>query len=556
MMRRTLVLSTIVSSLFSATAGADEVEELINTLKPSPLDYAVWAGNLLNAVGDLKDNPGARDRLYEKAYEFGIKQANGYPAAIKAAQALLKAKPDQKAAWQQKLLAVYRLEWQAADRKRKKEAGRAYVEQMIAAADGMAASGGLAEAIKLYTDASRMVRYYAPDLRDAVAQKLKDIRDRQKLQQEVAQCKSVLAASPDNTAIRERLIRLHVVELDQPGEAAKLLTAGVSEQLRTYVPLVVKEVGELPKPVCLELGDWYRSLAAGATRGGKVKALTRAKAYYERFVELEANTIKRTIGKAKLARVEKELRQLGAPALPRGKYVVLDLGNGVKMKLVRIPAGRFLMGSPKTETGCKEHEGPQHWVRISKPFYLGVTEVTQKQYAAVMRTNPSHFKGAERPVEQVSWEETVQFCRKLSEKTKRKARLPTEAEWEYACRAGSKTRFSFGDSDGDLGAYAWYRANSDRQTHEVGKKKPNAWGLYDMHGDVWEWCVDWYGATYYRSSPGADPQGPGSGNSRVQRGGSWGNDPQLCRSANRHSFAPDNRRLSLGFRVVLRAGLD
>jgi len=137
-MRRMAALLIVVMSLLGAPGRADEVEELMNALKPSPLDYAAWAGNLLSAVGDLKDSPGAQGRLYEKAYELGMKQAKGYPAAIKAAQALLKARPDQKAAWQQKLLAVYKLDWEAADRKRKKEAGRAYVEQMIAAAADMA----------------------------------------------------------------------------------------------------------------------------------------------------------------------------------------------------------------------------------------------------------------------------------------------------------------------------------------------------------------------------------------------------------------------------------
>ena len=556
-MRRISAPLTVVVLLLAATAAADEVDELINTLKPSPLDYAVWAGNLLNAVGELKGNPGAQGRLYEKAYELGIKQAKGYPAAIKAARAVLKAKPDQRAAWQQKLLAVYKLDWQAADRKRKKEAGKAYVDQMIAVADDMAASGRLAEAIKLYTDASRMVRYYAPDLTDAVAEKLKDVRGQQRLQRELARCRSVLAASPENTAVREKLILLLVVELGEPAEAKKLLTAGVSEPLRTYVPLAAEAVEQARTEACLELGDWYKSLTPKATPRGKAKALTRAKAYYERFVELETSAVKRAIGKTKLAQVEKELRELGTSGLSRGKYLTLDLGNGVKMKLVRIPAGRFVMGSPQTETGREGHEGPQHWVKISKPFYMGVAEVTQKEYAAVMGTNPSKFSGTNRPVERVSWGDAVEFCRKLSEKTKRKVRLPTEAEWEYACRAGTKTAYSFGGDVGKLGHYAWHSGNSAKQTHGVGQKKPNAWGLYDMHGNVWEWCADWYGESYYRSSPGTDPQGPGSGKDRVHRGGSWWHDPPwYCRSAFRNVRVPDTRFCTLGFRVVLSAGVD
>ncbi|MGB2820174.1 MAG: formylglycine-generating enzyme family protein, partial [Phycisphaerae bacterium] len=432
-MRRMLASLTVVVSLLAAAAGADEVEELINTLKPSPLDHAVWAERVLKTAGDLKGSPEAQGRLYEKAYELGIKQPEGYPTAIKAAQAMLTAGPDRKAAWQEKLLAVYRLSWQAADTKSKKEAGKAYVDRMIAVADDLAGSGDLAEALEVYTDASRMVRYYAPELREAVAEKLKDVKDRQELQQEVARCKSVLAARPENMAVRERLIVLLVVELGQPGEAGKLLTAGASETLRTYVPLAGKKVEQVAKEACLELGDWYRSLAAEATSRGKANVLARAKAYYERFVELETSAVKRAIGTAKLARIEKELKELGAPARRGGRYLVLDLGTGVKMELVLIAAGKFVMGSPETEAGRGKCEGPQHWVKISKPFYVGVTEVTQAQYEAIMETNPSKFQGAEKPVEQVSWNDAVEFCKRLSAKTRRRARLPTEAEWEYAC---------------------------------------------------------------------------------------------------------------------------
>jgi len=180
-----------------------------------------------------------------------------------------------------------------------------------------------------------------------------------------------------------------------------------------------------------------------------------------------------------------------------------------------------MMGSPDSEQGRKGNEGPQHEVTISKPFYIGVTEVTQAQYEAVMGTNPSRFKGPTNPVESIPWNEAVEFCRRLSEKTRKAVRLPSEAEWEYACRAGTKTRFSFGDSDSVLGDYAWYGSNSGGMTHPVGQKKPNPWGLYDMHGNIWEWCADWDGP--YSSGSSTDPQGAGSGGFRVVRGGSWGN---------------------------------
>ncbi|MGB2822718.1 MAG: LamG domain-containing protein, partial [Phycisphaerae bacterium] len=314
------VFAALASQLLfpGAALQADDVDELINTLKPSPLDYAAWAGSLLKAADDLAGRPArpkAQARLYEQAYEYGIKDAKGHPLAMKAARALLKARPDEKLAWQQKLLAVYRLDWQAADRKGKKEAGRAYVEQMIAVADDLAVSDNASQAIGAYTSASRLARYYAADREEEISRKLRDIREQQKLQQLLEQLKGLLAKEPDNTAVRERLILLYVVELDRPGEARKLLTAAVSEELRTCVPSAAGEVEGVAKEVCLELGDWYRSLADGAhvTVRGKARALTRAKAYYERFVKLEADPLKAAIAKAKLAQVVKELAELWAP---------------------------------------------------------------------------------------------------------------------------------------------------------------------------------------------------------------------------------------------------
>jgi formylglycine-generating enzyme required for sulfatase activity len=160
------------------------------------------------------------------------------------------------------------------------------------------------------------------------------------------------------------------------------------------------------------------------------------------------------------------------------------------------------------------------------------------------------------PVEQVSWEDAVEYCRKLSELPEERAagrvyRLPTEAEWEYACRAGSQTKWSFGDAESSFGEYAWYGANSDSTTHRVGEKKANAWGLYDMHGNVWEWCSDWYGEEYYRESPREDPLGPASeGSARSNRGGGWDYRPVHCRSAFRFANLPVDRYGSLGFRVA------
>jgi formylglycine-generating enzyme required for sulfatase activity len=271
-----------------------------------------------------------------------------------------------------------------------------------------------------------------------------------------------------------------------------------------------------------------------------------------RFVDLhKVDDVARAGATLMLKKIEDALAKLGPAPKPSPASLTLDLGNGVTMKLVLIRPGKFVMGSPDSEKGRESKEGPQHEVVIAKPFYMGVTEVTQAQYEAVMGTNPSKFKGPTNPVESVIWSDTVEFCRKLSEKTGKTFRLPTEAEWEYACRAGTKTRFSFGDSESILGDYAWCESNSGKNTHPVGQKKPNAWGLYDMHGNVWEWCADIYGP--YSSEASVDPRGATSGGDCMVRGGSWYNgngDIVSFRCADRSNRAPANRDYSIGFRCA------
>ena len=219
------------------------------------------------------------------------------------------------------------------------------------------------------------------------------------------------------------------------------------------------------------------------------------------------------------------------------------------LKMVYIPAGLFTMGSPDTEKDRRTSEGPQHRVTITPPFYMGMYEVTQAQWQSVMGSNPSQFKGGNLPVESISWNDCQKFIKKLNSLGQGVFRLPTEAEWEYACRAGTVTRFYWGDDNdySQIGQYAWYSGNSDNQTHEVGKKLPNAWGLFDMSGNVWEWCQDWYSG--YTSDRQTNPQGPSTGSYRVFRGSCWYNYTVSCRSANRDNDVP-NSWVSIGFRVV------
>ena len=319
----------------------------------------------------------------------------------------------------------------------------------------------------------------------------------------------------------------------------------------------------------------------------------------------------------------------------------LDLGGGVKMELVLIPAGKFIMGTPEPTPvdeegfhkkivmgqallaasaaallvmlmvvavravrnkrrpqlslgrlllvtvaagGCvlsglhwqhsvqtlenakaeypgaearykaaKPEEKPAHPVTLTQPFYMGKFAVTQEHYQAVTGQNPSKFKGKDNPVEQVSWDEAQAFWKKLSEQTTDVFRLPTEAEWEYSCRAGTKTTYYSGDTDKDLDRVAWYDANSKGAKHPVGQKEANTFELYDMHGNVWQSCQDKYGQDYYEESGVENPQGRAQGAARVVRGGSWDYYPGFCRSAYRSSVTPGYRGAYVGFRVVVVA---
>ena len=216
----------------------------------------------------------------------------------------------------------------------------------------------------------------------------------------------------------------------------------------------------------------------------------------------------------------------------------IEITNSIGMKLKLIPAGEFTMGSPVNEPG-RGNDEVQQLVKITKPLYLGVYEVTQQQYKRVMGTNPSTFAdGAAFPVESVTWSAAVTFCRRLSELPEEKSaghvyRLPSEAEWEYACRAGTTTAYSYGADENQLGNFAWFKGNSVGKTHSAGTRQGNAWGLFDMHGNVWEWCRDNL-----------------STQNQPQRGGVWANVARYCRSSSRRHEPSSTANRDIGFRLV------
>jgi formylglycine-generating enzyme required for sulfatase activity len=243
----------------------------------------------------------------------------------------------------------------------------------------------------------------------------------------------------------------------------------------------------------------------------------------------------------------------------QAKYLVEDLGNGVTLEMVSIPAGAFLMGSPNNEAGREDREGPQHRVTLST-FWMSKFQITQAQWQAIMGTNPSSFKGSlQLPVESVSWDEANTFCLKLSLKTGKTYRLPSEAEWEYACRAGTTTPFYFGETitpelvnyDGNYNYAAGPKGVYREKTTPVGSFPPNDFGLFDMHGNVWEWCADvWHDNYHGAPTDGSVWETGGDHSYRLLRGGSWYAYAVWCRAAHRHVGTPDSRDDSIGLRVV------
>jgi formylglycine-generating enzyme required for sulfatase activity len=385
----------------------------------------------------------------------------------------------------------------------------------------------------------------------------------------------------------DRGVAMLALGSDEPLKAVALMelrgAASADEQVAigdAWWDVAEAQQGDERNALRLRAGFWYRQAepaVAGGLEGLKIKQRLETIAKLDREIPgapPPAPPAKPQPPPLAIAPFDEKTAKQHQAAWAKHLNVPVLWTNSIGMRFALIPPGEFDMGSTEEEVARlldgvhaqKEREWyvqllpsevSKHRVRITRPYYMGIYEVTQAEYERVMGTNPSHFTGNPiRPVEQVSWSDAVEFCRRLSEDPKEKAagavyRLPTEAEWEYACRAGTTTRFSFGDDAGVLAQYAWWLKNSQDSTQPVGQLRPNAFGLFDVHGNVWEWCADWHAGDYYRHAPTEDPIGPNSGSSRVMRSGSYRlDDPLIFRSAFRGRNRPERRLSDWGFRVA------
>jgi formylglycine-generating enzyme required for sulfatase activity len=389
-----------------------------------------------------------------------------------------------------------------------------------------------------------------------IAQKKgKEIEDIAKESQKAEEASKILEINPADPDASLALGRYLLMKGDLE-KALTFLAKGSDALLRMAAE---KELAASVKPEDqAAAGDaWWEVIEKERNMAFICAVLDRARNCYKAAV-IGLSGITKTKVEKRLMEIDtkasKMLTTPGSAGVTKAR-LILDLGGGVRMEMVYVKPGVFVMGGKEAPTmDWQRDERPSHKVEITRGFYIGKYEVTQAQWETVMGSNPSHWKGPDLPVEMVSWEDCQNFMKRLNENTKYQLKghviaLPTEAQWEYACRAGTTTRWSFGDNETAMGEHGWYNSNSGGQTHPVGQKKANPWGLFDMHGNVWEWCQD---SCRSYGGDARDPEGPISGQERCRRGGSWFDSPIPCRSTFRNDGLPTHRDMSKGFRACMR----
>ncbi len=557
---RTIASAVVAMLVLSCCAGARaaDAQQVFDDLfgkeakeAVTPKAAADFAAKLLRTAKELKDDPQFTTLLLVKAHEFGVKDPQGYPTAVESLKLLMDAVPAKREEYLAKLVDISNLQFQRAAGADKPKAARALIGNLIRASEAATSKGNFADAIKFLKQAQAIAVPVKSIRCDEIANRINYVTGRIEAVPRCEGLKSRLTTEPKDAGTAKALVTILVADLDNPAEAGKYVVATGDEAMKMFTGLAARDIKDVPETALVDLADWYARLAVPAGPAGKVNALRHARTCYERFLNAHPQKDKDHL-KAQMG-WEQVQKDLGKIAPEPCREVVLGKDAKAPFKLVLVPAGKFMMGTPKDTPNAPAEEMPQHEVTISRPFYMGEIEVTQEQYYLITNSTPSRTKKAPKnPVENISWNDAVEFCRKVSLLTGETVRLPTEAEWECACRAGTTTRYYFGDDEAQLGDYAWFKGNSQDATHEVRTKKPNALGLYDMLGNAMEWCSDFMDANYYSAkNNNVDPQGPPAGAGRVYRGGSCRRDASDCRPARRPLPRGEDTRGEVGMRIVV-----
>ena len=556
-----LMIASWVVLAAARTAGADPAEqyealfgkeESAVAKLADPNASAEFGARLYDAAKGVDEQKPLQALLCGKAYEFSMKSPAGLPVAASAMKLLVKASPEKKRSAQDKLIEVTAaLHGRSKTANERKALLAEVVELLMAVGDERARPDTLAEAGNLYQRALVLVKaeksFLCKEVFDRLlTDRIKWVADAQAAAGKLGELKVALDRDPKNANARIALILACLGEFDVPDDAAKLVSAELDADLRAHVDLAVAKLDDLDETACLDLAQWYAAMIDKAPPTSKPALLRKAMDSCMRYTTLyQARDLGLLKGTLLLERLERSAEPIGG--LP--KYSHLPVGRGMVIRLVLMPAGSFVMGGARV---FNNEDGPQRVVTLTKPFYMGVFEVTQEQYLHIMEYEPSPSKTPRDPEVYVRWGDAMEFCKRLSGFTGRKVRLPTEAEWEYAARAGTPWKHFFRNHTEMLGQYAWYEGNSDKKTHPVGQKKPNSAGLYDIYGNAREWCLDGK-ITYHGPIGNVDPVWATSGMERVLRGGGWGDGPIPCSSTDRQVGSIESRLEENGFRVVVEA---
>ena len=550
-----IIIAALVGPASQAYAKDKELlsEELLLSIYDGERTSAGRAAKLLQTAISLKSDKQTQIALLKKCVEYGFKSLTTSKSRRTTETALnrlagLIALDDDDSFLTDKRIEFYRVCYRqySRDRHTKHDNRSRLIGALSEGAQFAEQKKDWSAAMKAYGEIVRLAaRPARPDL-PSLKRKLKRSMHMKKVQQQIDLAEKKLKADPNDAASRNLLIKLFLVEYNNPVQAATYLNDDVDEILRTYIPLANLKPFEVKVSVCKEMAKWYgKVLAKDASLYAKPHVLRRGILYCDRFLNSPKRDPKEALLLGVIKRnLQKELDELKPDPLPlpkpeslAGSVLTLDLGKGIAMKLRGIPPRKVI---PEDRVKGK--------MVGALPFYIGVTEVTQEQYQAIMDANPSTFKGPKNPVDQVSWLEAAEFCKKLAAKTGRLVRLPTEYEWVHASHSGTRTAFFFGDDDERLGDYAWFKGNTrelgpDQDRYRpVAKKKPNYWGLYDMHGNVWEWVLD-------RHEPKVDPSKKLPKDIRKACGGDW---TTACNPGIFAWSGSAGKHKGWGFRIVIQ----